>query len=71
MKGVALNQNSYLYGEFRLPEVLTNDLVNNKEFKFPEMKSISMSHIKRVSRVKGKTRVLVCSEHCWQNQVDG
>ena len=31
----------------------------------PEMKSISMSHIKRVSRVKGKTRVLVCSEHCW------
>ena len=65
MNGVKLDQNSYLYGEFRLPDVLTNDLVNNKEFKLPEIKLISMSHIKRVSRVKGKTRVLVCSEHCW------
>ena len=65
MKGVELDQNSYLYGEFRLPDALTNDLVNNKEFKLPEMKSISMSHIKRVSRVESKTRVLVCSEYCW------
>ena len=32
MRGIESDKESYLYGEFRLPGVLTNDLVHNKEF---------------------------------------
>ena len=31
--GVVTDSSSYMYGEFRQPGVLTNDLVNNKEYK--------------------------------------
>ena len=29
-----------------------------------------MSHLKRVSRVAGETRVLLCSKHCWESEVE-
>ena len=32
MRGIESNSESYLFGEFRMPGVLTNDLANNKDF---------------------------------------
>ena len=49
MRGVEANKDSFLYGEFRMPGVLTNDLVNNKEFNNAEQDTISMRHLKSVS----------------------
>jgi hypothetical protein len=51
MQGIEPDSKSFLYGEFRMPGVLTNDLVNNKEvINNSESTSISMGHVKRVKK---------------------
>ena len=61
MRGIDPNKESFLYGEFRMPGILTNDLVKNKEFTVIEANTISMGHIKRVAKLKDQARVLICS----------
>ena len=68
-KGIEFDESSFLYGKYRLPDALTNDLANNKEFKSDRERTLSMSHLKRVSRVGGETRVLLCSMFCWESEV--
>ena len=69
MKGIELNSDSHLYGEFKMPGVLTNDLANNKQFTTSESNTISMNNVKRVARLNDKSRVLICSKHCWENEL--
>ena len=74
--GVITDTRSYLFGEFKLPGVLTNDLANNREViyndavAFPQ-KTISMSHVKRVKRGSGGSiRVLICSKWEYENSLN-
>ena len=69
MQGIESNEDHFLYGEFRMPGVLTNDLANNKEFNTTENNAISMSHIKRVARINNEIRVMICSKFCWENEL--
>ena len=69
MKGIEANKDSHLYGEFKMPGVLTNDLANNKQFTTSESNTISMNNVKRVARLNNKSRVLICSKHCWENEL--
>ena len=79
--GVVTDTASYMYGEFRQPGVLTNDLVNNKEYKkgkgeadepqvIEDQKTISMSHIKRVHcpPASGQRRILICSKSWYESE---
>ncbi len=50
MRGIESNEESFLYGEFRQPGALTNDLVNNKEFSNGKEETISMGHLKRIQK---------------------
>ena len=69
MKGIESNKDSHLYGEFKMPGVLTNDLANNKQYTTFESNTISMNNVKRVARLNNKSRVLICSKHCWENEL--
>lgn len=74
--GVVTDTTSPLFGEFKLPGVLTNDLVNNKEFKdqlseeMTRRQHISMSHVKRVKKASdGSLRVLICTKWQYENNL--
>jgi len=72
--GVVSDTTSFLFGEFKLPGVMTNDLANNREYRDNEAaeppKAVSMSHVKRVKKGSGSSlRVLICTKWEYENNV--